>query len=170
MSWELGEREISLSFRFNRLTFAARRCNNNEFQSNDLVSTVVQTTRSLGCSYSMPFTKAFFKKSISEFIGVWTGAVEKLGGLQSVVTLMQDRRIVVWDRCVTIGAVHLKRITMPKIGDALLTLRTGLCEFKETANGPSGKTSSNNDDSAMAFILSVYWSHCVRATQMFDKA
>jgi hypothetical protein len=144
-------------------------CNNNEFQSNDIVTIITETARAAGSTYIMPFTKDYFKKSISEHIGVWTGVVEKLGGLQTIVALMQDKRIVVWDRCVTIGAVHLRRMQAPSLESALETLRTGLIEFKETPKGPSGKTASNNDDSAMAFILNVYWSYCVRATQVFSK-
>lgn len=86
------------------------------------------------------------------------------------MTLMQDRRIIIWDRCVTIGAVHLKRTTLPSIDASLKTLRESLIEFKETENGPSGKTANTNDDAAMALIILVYWSHCVRATQMFNES
>lgn len=98
-------------------------CNNNQFQSNDIVETIASTAKSLGCNYKMPFTRDFFRKSISEHIGVWTTSVEKLGGLQSLLTLMQDNRIVIWDKCVTIGAVHSKRSREVRIEDALETLR-----------------------------------------------
>lgn len=55
----------------------------------------------------------------------------------------------------------------PSIDDALTTLASELKEFKETEKGPSGKTNSDNDDSALALILNVYWSYCIRANEMF---
>lgn len=82
------------------------RCNNNSFQSNDLVTAITGTAFALRCPTKMPFTKSFFAKSISEHIGVYTQSVEKLGGLSTIMTLMQDKRIVIWDRAVTIGESH----------------------------------------------------------------
>ena len=98
-------------------------CNNNQFQSNDIVETISSTSKSMGCVYKMPFTREFFTKSISEHIGVWTTSIEKLGGLQSLLTLMQDNRIIIWDKCVTIGAVDTKRSREVRIEEALETLR-----------------------------------------------
>lgn len=56
----------------------------------------------------------------------------------------------------------------PSVFDAIETLAAELKEFKETEKGPSGKTNSDNDDSAMALILNVYWSYCIRANEMFE--
>ena len=169
------------------------RCNNNEFQSRTLVENIIDAAKARGTPYLMPFRTEYFKKSISEHVGVWSTNVNKLGGLQTLITLMQDARLVVWNRyvsfciaanvhgallyllliirggrCITIGSIYLKRLEAPTATAAIDILRDELVQFKETDKGPSGKTPSTNDDAAMALIMACYWSFCVRASGMFQ--
>lgn len=76
------------------------------------MTAITGTAIAMRCQTKMAFTKDFFAKAISEHIGVFTQAVEKLGGLSTLMTLMQDKRLVIWDRCVTIGEIHQRYVIL----------------------------------------------------------
>lgn len=82
---------------------------------------------------------------------------------------MLDNRIGVDERMTVVGAVHMKQYTNPKREDVVATLIASLGAFHETEKGEvTGKTSSTNDDLAMALLLAVYWSHTIKAVSALD--
>jgi hypothetical protein len=143
-------------------------CNNNEFQSVSLSTKILQTATLRNCRKGMPFNQDFFKKNISsDFVGVFTDKVNKMGGIQTLNQYMSEKRIYVWKNCVTMGNVHLTRSEVPSLDHALETLVTGLIQYKETEHGASGKTQSNTDDSATSLILNCYWSYCINVSGIY---
>lgn len=133
-------------------------CNNNEYISNEIVNTIKRTAMlSLKTKYFMPFTKDVFKDTIESNLGVWTNNAEKHGMLSQMIDMLTQKRIVIWNQCVTMGDVASARSEVVQIKTALEDLSIGLTQFKETKDGPSGKTATNEDDCAMAQLMGPFW-------------
>jgi hypothetical protein len=143
--------------------------NNNEFQSNDMAQAIRDTATGMGAKYHMPFTKSVFPRGVSDNIGVFTHNVEKHGGIQTILTLMVENRFVLWDRMVTIGQVHLAQHDEPSQAQVLSILHEQLTEYKETENGPSGKTAATNDDIASSLQMLAYHSFCVKMIEAMNE-
>jgi hypothetical protein len=142
--------------------------NNNTFQSNDIVKGISTTAIGLGARFEMPFVKEVFPRGIVEHIGVRTGNVEKHGGIQTVHMFMAENRLCFWDRMVTLGPAHMANYTDPTKTEVIDVLFEQLAEFKEGDNGPSGKTSSTNDDIASALHMNAYYSFCINMIEAMD--
>jgi len=137
---------------------------NNEFISQGIVKSIMSHTLGRGANYIMPFTRQWFSEAISNEVGVLTNAKTKPGYVQHMISLLVDNRIAVFNRCVTIGPIHQKSYVTPSLQNVLQTMREELYQWRNTDKGPSGKSSSTEDDMSIAFMLNAYWSHYAKMT------
>ena len=135
-----------------------------------LVKSIRETAVILGAKACQPFKRRFFGTAISDNIGVLTTESNKLAMIQQTYSALFEGRVVVVRPLTTVGPVFLTRYEHPTPDVALDLLRAELIGFRETPKGPSGKSSDRNDDLAMAFLLGLYWSYCIRATASVDPA
>ena len=144
--------------------------NNNDILSLSITKTIRQVCGSYGCKNVMPFKKQYFSTGISDSIGVLTTHSSKHASVQALYGLMLDNRIVLADRFVVVGAVHLRQFTTPSREATAEMLRSSLTAFHTDEKGYlTGKTANNNDDMALAILLGVYWSHTLKAVSGLES-
>ena len=75
-----------------------------------------------------------------------------------------DGRVFCASDGITVGEVYRNGGSPPSFRSMRDLLATQLKAIRDTPSGKiSGKSSDNEDDLAMAVLLGVYWSYCIRA-------
>lgn len=114
----------------------------------------------------MPFIKAFFASEITDNVGVLTTETNKAAMCQMTFGVLLDGRLFSAPRAITVGrdAYDPKQGT-PEYGEISKLLSLELKSMRDSPDGKiSGKVdSSQGDDLAMAFMMSIYWSLSCRA-------
>lgn len=145
----------------NRAIVPIIECNNNEILS----TAILKIFRSYP-PITMPFVARYFAEAITDNVGVWTNEKNKVAMLHGCYSALLDNRIRVAPQGVTVGKsafqIHAKDSTFD---DARKLLAAELASFRDLPNGKiSGRmTDGQSDDVGMAFLMALYWSHCVRA-------
>lgn len=136
-------------------------CNNNEILSQAILKVFYAYPPIV-----MPFIKRYFADAISDSVGVWTNEKNKVAMLHCCYSALLDNRIRLAPGGVTVSkaAYHINASDGSWAG-ALKTLAAELKSFRDLPNGKiSGRmTDGQTDDVGMAFLMCLYWSHCVRA-------
>lgn len=138
-------------------------CNNNEV----VAMSIVKCFAPFGPVW-LPFTKTMFKTHIADGIGVRTTQDNKMQMIQQMYVHLMDRRIVFSSHVVVAGKNDYDPRVQPPDTETLLSeLCDQLVRIKDQQDGTiSGKTAAgDNDDLAMAAMMMVYWSVCVRAAE-----
>jgi len=139
-------------------------CNNNGFIAGGLVKSIRHYTQLSGANYVMPFKRKWFNESINEDVGVLTDKKTKPGYIQNMISLLVDNRLAVSSRCCTIGAIHKLSYTTPTLTETLECMTEQMLQWKNTPKGPSGKSSTTEDDMSIALKMVCFWSHSIKLT------
>jgi hypothetical protein len=139
-------------------------CNNNGFVSGGIVKSVRIHAIQCGCNYVMPFKRQWFNESINVDVGVLTDPKTKPGYITNMISLLVDNRIAVSSRCCTIGAIHRESYTTPSLAAVLETMTSEMLQWKNTPKGPTGKSSTTEDDMSIALKMVCFWSQSIKMT------
>lgn len=129
-------------------------CNNCSILSGSIVEVIVTAARFKGIASIMPFQRSIYPTGVCDNIGILTSENSKLAGVLHLLNEMVKVRIRIYSKMVTMGPVYLPNPITPTIQETMVLLRNSLVQFKDDARGKiSGKTSSTNDDLAMALQI-----------------
>jgi len=134
-------------------------CNNCAILSGSIVETIVTTASVVGVASIMPFQRSFFKTGISDNIGIITTDNSKLADILHLFKEMAKSRVRVYTKMVTLGPIYAQNPITPTIDETMIALRDSLVQFKDVDKKITGKTSSTNDDLAMALLIGMERSH-----------
>lgn len=138
-------------------------CNNNEVFAMSIVSSFAQFA-----PIWMPFTADRFRTNIVSGIGVITTHDNKQSMVTQVYQYMFEGRLILAHNPVTVCRSCIDGRARPiPVDETIEQLCEQLKRVRDHDDGTiSGKSASgDNDDIAMAFMMLVYWSICVRATE-----
>ena len=138
-------------------------CNNNEV----FAMSIVAAFREFKPIF-MPFTKSRFQTYIVDGIGVNTCHENKQSMVTNVYQQLFEGRIVIAATVVTVCRHDIdSRTQQVHVTDTVDALFEQLGRMRDQDDGQiSGKTEGgDNDDLAMAYMIAVYWSLSVRATE-----
>lgn len=138
-------------------------CNNNEV----VAMSIVKCFAPYGPVW-LPFNKTLFKTHVADGIGVRTTQDNKMQMIQQMYVHLMDKRIAFAQSFTSAGKNDYdKRAKPPDNEHTINELCEQLTRFKDQQDGTiSGKTAAgDNDDLAMAAMMMVYWSVCVRAAE-----
>lgn len=134
-------------------------CNNNEILS----LTILNGVKSACELYAPRITCTNPFHADDSGVGVWTSEAVKANAISHTYSLLIDGRIRFAKRMACIGDVYKANHEKPTEKSVRETLSDQLKTFRDLPNGKiSGKTDSHEDDVAMAFLLTLYWSHSLR--------
>lgn len=114
----------------------------------------------------MPFIKSYFATDICDNVGVLTNETNKQAMCQAVFQVFLDGRVFSSAAAFTVGRdafdPHQKA---PSYDETASLLATELASMRDMPDGKiSGKVdSTQGDDLAMAFMMTIYWSFTCRA-------
>jgi hypothetical protein len=136
-------------------------CNNNEILSQAILKVFYAYPPIV-----MPFVNRYFAEAITDSVGVWTTEKNKVAMLHGCYSALLDNRIRLAPGGVTVSkAAYQINASDGSWPDTLKMLAAELKSFRDLPNGKiSGRmTDGQSDDVGMAFLMALYWSHCVRA-------
>ena len=138
-------------------------CNNNEVVAMSIVKCFAPFA-----PVWLPFSRSLFKTHIVDGIGVRTTQDNKMQMIQQMYVHLMDGRVAFAHDFITAGKIDYDpRAPPPDPETNIAELCEQLTRFKDQQDGTiSGKTAAgDNDDLAMATMMMVYWSVCVRAAE-----
>ena len=141
-------------------------CNGSEVMAVSLLQAVKSVASQKHVPVANPWKKSVFKTGITVDVGIWTTERNKLAGIQTIYTALFEGRIAVAQNPVTVGAVYSASYREPDVSTQLDLLKQQLKSIRDQPDGKvSGKSADAEDDVAMAFIIAVWWSYCIRAAK-----
>lgn len=136
-----------------------------ETNGNEIVAQTI--LRSFGMNVAMPFTKENFESFITPDVGVLTTHATKLAMVQQAYLAIVDGRIAISANVVTADRSAFEaRAKQPTATELVEELGKQLKRFRDHEDGStSGKgPGGEQDDIAMALLMTVYWRVAVIAS------